>query len=206
MLLWPSNADDCKYRFPTGGTGQKSQPESHCHESQFYDRCSNAQNAHPFFRRTRRAACIQPIRDSRGGNVWFSYVPEGIATSIVAKLRSDAEGSERHRAEQSAAAKQRLAALKTRMDRIYEDKLDGKIDEELWSRKMTEYRDQEHVLEAALASLNKPIADNHALTVERIFDLGNKTLSWARDLGRPSSSSKVPFLSNSALCASSRNI
>jgi hypothetical protein len=65
----------------------------------------------------------------------------------------------------------RLAALRTRMDQMYEDKLDGKIDEALWSRKMSEYRDQEHALEAAVSSLSSPVSAGNALSVERVFEL-----------------------------------
>ena len=60
------------------------------------------------------------------------------------------------------------------MDQIYEDKLDGKIGEELWSRKMSEYRDQKQALEAAGSSLGRAISVDHALKVERIFELAEK--------------------------------
>lgn len=73
-----------------------------------------------------------------------------------------------------AKSNQRLAAVRTRMDRIYEDKLDGKIDDDFWTRKMSEYRGQEGTLETALSSLRAPVTEEHVLTVERIFELANK--------------------------------
>lgn len=50
--------------------------------------------------------------------------------------------SEEQRQERIAALRQRLAALHTRMDQLYEDKLDGKISGEFWGRKQAEYSDQ----------------------------------------------------------------
>ena len=60
------------------------------------------------------------------------------------------------------------------MSQLYEDKLDGKIDESFWSRKLNEYREQEHALEAALSSVSTPISNGHVLNAERIFELANQ--------------------------------
>jgi site-specific DNA recombinase len=73
--------------------------------------------------------------------------------------------------------RQRLAALRTRMNQLYEDKLDGKITEEFWARKQTEYSDQERSLETALSSLNRPITPERVLTVARTFELAQKAHS-----------------------------
>jgi site-specific DNA recombinase len=72
------------------------------------------------------------------------------------------------------AIQKRLTALRTRMDRMYEDKLDGRIDEEFWSRKMTEWRSQERTLQGAADSLTTPLAENHVLTAQRTLELANK--------------------------------
>ena len=102
------------------------------------------------------------------------YVPENVATAIVGSLRSDVESSEAERTQKVTDVEQRLAAVRTRMDRMYEDKLDGKIDDELWTRKMSEYRDQERSLETALSGLRTQVTPARVLTVERIFELANK--------------------------------
>jgi hypothetical protein len=73
--------------------------------------------------------------------------------------------------------KQRLALLRSRIDRLYEDKLDGKITQEFWATKASEYREQELALETALKRLTRPVVPDHALTVERIFELANKAYS-----------------------------
>jgi site-specific DNA recombinase len=101
-------------------------------------------------------------------------VPETIAQTIVDSLRTEVGRSETQRVEQVAAIQQRLATIRTRMDQIYEDKLDGKIDEQLWERKQSEYREQERSQEASLSSMSKPITKDNVLTVERVFELANK--------------------------------
>ena len=68
-------------------------------------------------------------------------VPETVATAIVASLRSELENADTERRQKVAETHQALAAVRTRMDRIYEDKLDGKLDDDFWTRKMSEYRD-----------------------------------------------------------------
>ena len=105
------------------------------------------------------------------------YVPETIACTIVGSLSSDLNRANAERQEQIASLKQRLATMRTRMDTLYEDKQDGKITEEFWTRKQAEYSDQERSLETALSSLNTPITPERVLTVKRIFELANQAHS-----------------------------
>jgi site-specific DNA recombinase len=116
----------------------------------------------------------QDLSERMGELLRQIYVPETIARTIVDSLNTDLNRSKVKRQEQIAALKQRLAALRTRMDALYEDKLDGKITEEFWTRKQAEYSDQERSLETALSSLNTPISSDRVLTVQRIFELANK--------------------------------
>ncbi len=57
---------------------------------------------------------------------------------------------------------------------MYDDKLDGKINEEFWNRKMTDWRVEERAVQSAVDSLDRPLPQNRALTVQRIFELANK--------------------------------
>jgi site-specific DNA recombinase len=116
----------------------------------------------------------QDVSERMGELLKGIYVPEKIARSILDQLHGNRDLAEKERQQQLAATQQRLAALRTRMDTLYEDKLDGKIDEEFWSRKMAEYRDQERALEVATAGLSTPIAEGHLLTIEKTFELANK--------------------------------
>ncbi len=104
-------------------------------------------------------------------------VPETVACQIVASIASDSANGEHARQTELESVKQRLAQLRSRMDRMYEDKLDGKITEQFWTAKSSEYREQELVLEAALRRLSQPPAADRALTAERIFELANKAHS-----------------------------
>jgi hypothetical protein len=93
---------------------------------------------------------------------------------IVDSLHADSDKAEASRKQRISEVQQHLAALRTRMDQMYEDKLDGKIDEEFWARKMNEWRDQERALESQLASLDARVTAESVLTVQRIFELANK--------------------------------
>jgi site-specific DNA recombinase len=105
------------------------------------------------------------------------YVPENVAELIASSLQSDMDGTEVRRVEQLNVAKQQLARLQARLDKVYEEHLDGKISDDLWERKSAEYRDREMMLEAQVQTLSKPINAEHALTVARILELANKAYS-----------------------------
>ena len=60
------------------------------------------------------------------------------------------------------------------MDQMHEDKLDGKVDAEFWTRKTNDWREQERKLETDLSNLRAQVPAENALTVKRIFELANK--------------------------------
>ncbi len=62
------------------------------------------------------------------------------------------------------------------MDQAYQDKLDGKIPEEFWERKMAEWTEDEREVMAALARLEMPPSDR-VLDAKRILELANKAYS-----------------------------
>jgi site-specific DNA recombinase len=117
------------------------------------------------------------LSDHLGELLKHIYVPETIATKIVDSLRLELGRSEQRRQEQVAALRQRLSTVRTRMDQIYEDKLEGRIDEGFWSRKQAEYREQERAIETELSTARKSISEENVLTVERIFELANRAHS-----------------------------
>ncbi len=134
-----------------------------------YYRCSHGRGkcSLPYMRE-------QDLSERMGGLLKQIYVPETIARTVVNSLQADLNSSEAARQQQIAGHTQRLAALRTRMDQLYEDKLDGRITEEFWTRKQSEYSDQERSLKTALSSLNTPITQDRVLNVERIFELAHK--------------------------------
>jgi site-specific DNA recombinase len=119
----------------------------------------------------------QELSEHLGGLLKDIYVPETVARTVVDSLQANLAKSEADRQQQAAGLSQRLATIRTRMNQIYEDKLDGKIDEEFWKCKQAEYRDQERHLETLAVSLQTPVAADRVLTVERIFELANKAHS-----------------------------
>jgi len=134
-----------------------------------YHRCSHGRGrcSLPYMRE-------QDVSDRLGKVLKDIYVPEGIAHTIVASLQGDSTRAESERQQRIAGVEQRLAALRSRMDQMYEDKLDGKIEEDFWERKMNEWREQERALESELSGLRSTITTDGALTVKRIFELANK--------------------------------
>ena len=116
----------------------------------------------------------QDISDRMGELLKHIYVPETIAHAIVDSLQSDGAHAEAERQKRIAATEQRLAAIRTRMDQMYEDKLDGKINDEFWTRKMNEWREQERRLESEFSSLKLQVTADNVLTVKKIFELANK--------------------------------
>jgi len=116
----------------------------------------------------------QDVSDRLGELLKGICIPETIAERIVDSLHADGKQAESASEERIGAIQQRLAALRGRMDQMYEDKLDGKIDQDFWTRKMNEWREQERSLEAGLSALSNPVTQDHVLTVKRIFELANR--------------------------------
>ena len=127
-----------------------------------------------------RGKCVLPymreqdVSERLGEVLKNIYVPETVAHSIVNTLQAERERSEAQRGEQAISLQQRLALIRARMAQIYEDKLDGKIGEEFWTRKQAEYRDQERSLETSLMRLSIAMTEGNVLTVSRTFELANK--------------------------------
>ena len=127
-----------------------------------------------------RGSCDTPymkeetISEKLGEILKDIYVPENIAQAIVESINSDRENSELIRMQELEAVQQRLATLRSRMDRMYEDRLDGTIDESLFASKMAEYRNREIHLLADQERLDKPLTRDCLLTVERTFELAQK--------------------------------
>lgn len=64
--------------------------------------------------------------------------------------------------------------IRNRMDAAYMDKLDGKIPEDFWERKMTDWRTEEQQVKLALDGLASSENTDRALDAQRVFELANK--------------------------------
>ena len=60
------------------------------------------------------------------------------------------------------------------MDGAYVDKLDGKIDEDFWERKMIEWRTDKQQVKTAMNGLASPQSIDRDLDAQRVFELANK--------------------------------
>src|SRR5581483_4557626 len=114
------------------------------------------------------------LSDQLGSILKNIYVPEHVVTAIVQSMSGDQARVQEQRATQITIAQQRLSALRTRMDQAYEDKLDGKLDEQMWTRKMGDWREQEIELEAALHRLETLVKAETVLTAQRTLELANR--------------------------------
>jgi hypothetical protein len=63
------------------------------------------------------------------------------------------------------------------MDAAYVDKLDGKIPEDFWERKMSDWRMEEQQVKMAMQGLSNSEAGDKTLDAQKIFELANKAYS-----------------------------
>jgi hypothetical protein len=68
----------------------------------------------------------------------------------------------------------RLTTIRKRMDDAYTDKLDGKIPEDYWARKMDDWRAEERRLQVSLDCLDDAETGDCALDAKRILELAQK--------------------------------
>jgi len=61
-------------------------------------------------------------------------------------------------------------------DQAYTDKLDGKISEDFWQRKMTEWQAEEQRVGMALAGLQESISNDRLLDAKRILNSRTKRI------------------------------
>ena len=67
------------------------------------------------------------------------HIPDDVLGQLEKSLLTDKGRDEAIRKQQGELLKQRLSAVRHRLDRAYLDKLDGKINEEFWTRKSAEW-------------------------------------------------------------------
>jgi site-specific DNA recombinase len=100
-------------------------------------------------------------------------VPPEIVAQIVAMLREDQGQAESKLNAEMARLNARLSAIRNRMDAAYVDKLDGKIPEDFWGRKMGEWRAEEQQVKLAIERLAGAEISDSALDAEKVFELAN---------------------------------
>jgi hypothetical protein len=71
-------------------------------------------------------------------------VPQQAVSQIGTTLRKDQQHSVEKVDAERSRLEARLTGIHNRMDGAYTDKLDGKIPEDFWERKMADWRSKEH--------------------------------------------------------------
>jgi site-specific DNA recombinase len=101
-------------------------------------------------------------------------VPEEIVSQIVTEIRKDQQQSASKVSAECSRLEARLTTIRKRMDGAYADKLDGKIPEDYWERKMSDWRMEEQQVKMAIQGLSDAETGDRAIDAQRIFELANK--------------------------------
>jgi site-specific DNA recombinase len=104
------------------------------------------------------------------------HIPDPVLAMLQESLNRDQQRSRNEAAANRAGLEQRLAAVRRRMDQGYQDKLDGKIPEDFWERKMSEWRAEEQRIQTAINHVSESSMDR-LLSANRILELANKAYS-----------------------------
>jgi site-specific DNA recombinase len=103
-------------------------------------------------------------------------VPDEVAQRLEESFSRDEVRIKAEAAAQRERDQRSLDAVRRRMDQAYSDKLEGKIPEDFWRRKMSEWREEEQRIQQ---NLKAPVDSFPArvLTAKRIIELANKAYS-----------------------------
>jgi site-specific DNA recombinase len=136
-----------------------------------YYRCTQYRGkcALPYFRE-------EELGDRLGQILKDIYVPDEVLANLQSSLLLDKNSQESAYNQQKGRLQERLALLRRRAEQIYLDKLDGRVSEELWLRKSTEWQQEEQQVLMAIQGL-KAAEPDRLLTGVRILELANKAYS-----------------------------
>jgi site-specific DNA recombinase len=149
-----------------------------------YDNCQITaefkKNRYTYYRCTGfRGPCELPrfreeeLGDRLGQILKDIYIPDEALSQLEQSLLGDKGREEAIQKQHRERLQQRLGSLRHRIDQAYTDKLDGKIAEELWTRKAGEWQAEERQVLLALQGLEQSQPE-HLLDRVRILELANK--------------------------------
>jgi site-specific DNA recombinase len=118
----------------------------------------------------------QEISEKLGEILKSIHIPDAVFTALQKSLEDDQQRILNEAAIHRTTLEQRLSVVRRRMDQSYQDKLDGKIPQEFWERKMSEWSADEQRIQAAISGLQQPPA-KRVLSAKRILELANKAYS-----------------------------
>jgi site-specific DNA recombinase len=101
------------------------------------------------------------------------HIPDTVLAQLKHEIEHEAKRIENDSMAKRRALDARLVALRSRMDRAYRDKLDGRIPEDFWERQMFTWHEEERHIKAGIEHLERPSA-SRVFTISRILELANK--------------------------------
>lgn len=104
-------------------------------------------------------------------------VPEEVASGIVKALEADRLHAASKASEEQVRLQRRIAAVQSRIDAAYIDKLDGKISEQFWERKRADWQAEEQQVRIAMLGVKQAEGSDCAVDAARIFELAKKAHS-----------------------------
>jgi site-specific DNA recombinase len=133
-----------------------------------YYRCTGSRGKRelPYFRE-------EELGDRFGQILKDIRIPDGIVSQLSKFLLSGKGCETTIKQNQEQRLQQRLASVRNRLDQAYLDKLDGKITEELWSRKSGEWQAEEQQIQMAICAVGE-IKPERMLDAVKILELANK--------------------------------
>ena len=132
----------------------------------------------PLYRASRGAAATATSARKRSRTSWArrstpSRFPPRSPTHLEQALQaSQSEADHDRRATRERLQKQHRA-LVSKLDRGYDDYVEGRISEDFWTRKSEQWEDERRALEANIARLDRPSAPL-ALTGQKILELAKQ--------------------------------
>jgi site-specific DNA recombinase len=120
----------------------------------------------PYFRE-------EDLANRLGGILKDIHIPDDVLAQLERSLLTDKSRQERVVSQEHERLQQRLTSVRNRLDRAYIDKLDGKISDEFWSRKATEWQTEEQQIRFAIQGLEQA-GPERLLDGIRILELANK--------------------------------
>ena len=127
----------------------------------FHGRCGNE-----YIREERLA-------DLLGGVVQRIQIPGDVADSIAERLRDGQTETEQARQRSVSQLAQRQRAVQVKLDRGYEDYLEGRISESFWTRKSQEWETESATIDSEIGRLSRP-APAIVATGEKILELAKQ--------------------------------
>ena len=118
----------------------------------------------------------EQLADQLGQILKNIHIPDGILKQLQDSLRLDSSTANQETAAQRVRLEQRLSAVRRRKDLAYTDKLDGKVSEEFWAVKNTEWQTEEDGILLAINAL-KEASPDRLVTVNYTLELANKAHS-----------------------------